>query len=68
MRIKNSNKGDLMPEKSWIQNAVIYQIYPLTFNYKAGSESDPFHGAYGNLKGITEKADYIKSMSSCRIA
>ena len=51
-----------MPEKSWIQNAVIYQIYPLTFNYATGSESDPYRGAYGNLKGITEKADYIKSL------
>lgn len=51
-----------MPEKSWIQNAIIYQVYPLTFNYAKGSESDPYQGAYGNLKGITEKADYIKSL------
>ncbi|OUM62078.1 glycoside hydrolase family 13 protein, partial [Piromyces sp. E2] len=51
-----------MPEKSWIQNAVIYQIYPLTFNYVKGSKSDPYMGAYGNLKGIIEKADYIKSL------
>ena len=51
-----------MTEKSWIQNAVIYQVYPLTFNYAEGSESDPYQGAYGNLKGITEKADYIKSL------
>ena len=51
-----------MPEKSWIQNAIIYQIYPLTFNHAEGSDSDPYKGAYGNLKGITEKADYIKSL------
>jgi len=51
-----------MPEKSWIQNAIIYQIYPLTFNYAKGSNSDPYMGAYGNLKGITEKADYVKSL------
>ncbi|ORX83273.1 glycoside hydrolase, partial [Anaeromyces robustus] len=51
-----------MPEKSWIQNAIIYQIYPLTFNYAKGSESDPYKGAYGNLKGITEKVDYIKKL------
>ena len=51
-----------MPEKSWIQNALIYKVYPLTFNYASGSESDPYKGAYGNLKGITEKADYIKNL------
>lgn len=51
-----------MSEKSWIQNAIIYQVYPLTFNYEPGSESDPYKGAYGNLKGITKKADYIKSL------
>lgn len=51
-----------MSENSWLQNAVIYQVYPLTFNYGQGSESDPYKGAYGNLKGITEKADYIKSL------
>jgi len=39
-----------------------YKIYPLTFNYASGSKSDPYQGAYGNLKGITEKADYIKSL------
>ena len=40
-------------------NDVIYEIYPLTFNYAEGSKRDPFHGAYGNLKGITAMADYI---------
>lgn len=36
-----------------VNNEVIYQIYPLTFNYAKGSKSDPYKGAYGNLKGIT---------------
>ena len=49
-------------EKSWIQNAIIYQVYPLTFSYAEGSKSDPYKGAYGNLRGVTEKADYIKSL------
>ncbi len=40
-------------------NDVIYEIYPLTFNYAEGSKKDPFGGAYGNLKGITAMAEYI---------
>lgn len=46
----------------WTSSAVIYQIYPLSFNYVAGSLSDPFKGCYGNLKGITEKISYIESL------
>ena len=45
-----------------MNNKVIYEIYPLTFNYAKGSESDPYQGAYGNLKGITAMAEYIKSL------
>ncbi|MCM1323612.1 MAG: alpha-amylase family glycosyl hydrolase [Acetobacter sp.] len=45
-----------------INNEVIYQIYPLTFNYASGSKSDPYKGAYGNLKGITAYADYVASL------
>ena len=44
-------------------NEVIYQIYPLTFNYASGSKTDPYpSGAYGNLKGITALVDYVKSL------
>ena len=43
-------------------NEVIYQIYPLTFNYAAGSKTDPYKGAYGNIKGITALVGYIKSL------
>lgn len=49
-------------DNSWIKTAVIGQIHPFGFNYAEGSKSDPYKGAYGNLKGITEKADYIKSL------
>jgi len=45
-----------------LNNEVIYQIYPLTFNYASGSKSDPYKGAYGNLKGITAYADYVASL------
>ena len=48
--------------ENWVETALIYQIYPMTFHYAAGSKSDPYKGAYGNLKGITEKADYVKSL------
>lgn len=51
-----------MPKQNWIQNAVIYQIFPLSFNYSPGSKSDPYHGAYGNLRGITSMAKHIKSL------
>ena len=47
---------------NWAQNGITYQIYPLTFNYAEGSKSDPYKGAYGNLKGITERADHIASL------
>lgn len=45
-----------------VNNEVIYQIYPLTFNYAKGSKSDPYKGCYGNLKGITAMADYVASL------
>lgn len=51
-----------MSKQNWIQNAIIYQIFPLSFNYSPGSKSDPYHGAYGNLRGIISQADYIKSL------
>lgn len=46
-----------------MNNQVIYEIYPLTFNYAEGSKSDPYKGAYGNLKGITAVAEYIASLN-----
>ena len=44
-------------------NEVIYQIYPLTFNYAPGSKTDPYpNGSYGNIKGITALVKYVKSL------
>ena len=45
-----------------VNNEVIYQIYPLTFNYAPESKSDPYKGAYGNLKGITDLVGYVSSL------
>lgn len=40
---------------SWLKSAVFYEIYP---NSYADSNGD----GYGDLKGITEKLDYVKSI------
>ena len=39
----------------WLNNAVFYQIYPQTF-YDTDSDG------IGDLKGIIEKLDYVKSL------
>ncbi len=46
----------------WTSSAVIYQIYPLSFHYQPGSHSDPYKGAYGNIRGIIDKISYIESL------
>ncbi len=45
------------PEKHWFDNAVMYQIYPLSFK-------DTNEDSYGDLKGIIEKIDYIKNLGA----
>ena len=39
----------------WYKNAVVYQIYPRSFNDSNGD-------GIGDINGITEKADYIKNL------
>ena len=40
---------------TWLKTAVFYEIYPNSFLDTDGD-------GYGNLKGITSKLDYIKSL------
>ncbi|MGM7723793.1 glycoside hydrolase family 13 protein [Metabacillus sp. Hm71] len=42
-------------EKAWWKESVIYQIYPRSFNDSNGD-------GIGDLKGITEKLDYLKDL------
>lgn len=39
--------------KLWWQNAVVYQVYPRSFQ-------DSNHDGIGDLKGIINRLDYIK--------
>ena len=41
--------------KSWLKNAVFYEIYPQSFN-------DTNADGIGDIKGIIEKLDYIKDL------
>ncbi len=54
MNLEKPNK------KYWFRNAIIYQIYPLSFKDSNGN-------SYGDLKGITEKIDYIKKLGATAI-
>ena len=40
---------------SWIKDAIFYQIYPTSFYDSDGD-------GIGDLKGITEKLDYVKNL------
>ena len=44
-----------IPNRKWWKEAVVYQIYPRSFKDSNGD-------GIGDLKGITEKLDYIKSL------
>lgn len=44
-----------MTETNWWEDAIIYQIYPMSFK-------DSNNDGVGDLNGLTEKLDYIKSL------
>ena len=44
-----------MTMPKWLENIVFYEVYPATFNDTDGD-------GIGNINGITEKLEYIKSM------
>ena len=41
--------------QKWWHKSVVYQIYPKSFNDTTGS-------GQGDIKGITEKLDYLKKL------
>lgn len=45
----------MMKTNEWWRRAVVYQIYPQSFN-------DTNNDGIGDLRGIIEKLDYIKSI------
>jgi cyclomaltodextrinase len=68
------NSNDVMPEVSWMKNAVFYQIFVDRFNIgnkkkdmsyvnmEWGDIPTPKSFAGGDIRGITEKLDYIKDL------
>ncbi|MEQ6388080.1 alpha-glucosidase [Bacillaceae bacterium S4-13-58] len=44
-----------MTQKAWWKESVVYQIYPRSFNDSNGD-------GIGDIKGITEKLDYLKNL------
>jgi glycosidase len=50
-----TGKAQRPPGPAWVDNAVFYQIYPQTF-YDANGDG------VGDLPGIIEKLDYVKSL------
>ena len=52
---KITGKYKIPPGPEWVHNAVFYQIYPQTFYDSDGD-------GIGDLQGIIEKLDYVKSL------
>ncbi|MBS1934253.1 MAG: alpha-glucosidase [Bacteroidetes bacterium] len=51
----NSARFSGIPDRKWWKEAVVYQVYPRSFKDGNGD-------GVGDLKGITSKLDYIKSL------
>lgn len=50
-----ANATDTISQKKWWKEAVVYQIYPRSFKDSDGD-------GVGDLKGLTSKLDYVKSL------
>ncbi len=60
---------DIIKDKQteWLQKAVVYQIFPLTFNYAErgnAPSANEYGGQYGNIKGITERLDHVAELGA----
>lgn len=68
------NENDIIPRVDWMKGAVFYQIFIDRFyqanqkkdtsyiNLKWGEKPDPKSFAGGDLKGITERLEYLKTL------
>ena len=46
---------NLLQERNWWKEGIVYQIYPRSFKDTSGN-------GVGDLRGIIQKLDYIKSL------
>ena len=53
--IKQNNSSETGNQRKWWKEAVVYQIYPRSFQDSDGD-------GIGDLKGLTERLDYVKSL------